>query len=38
MSPDMSPDDEMSQTDQAIRAEQKLKDESLNLDNLLTRL
>ena len=32
----MSPDDEMSQTDQAIRAEQKLKDESLNLDNLLT--
>ena len=32
----MSPDDEMLQTDQAIRAEQKLKDESLNLDNLLT--
>ena len=36
MSPDMSPDDEMLQTDQAIRAEQKLKNESLNLDNLLT--
>ena len=36
MSPDMTPDDEMLQTDQAIRAEQKLKDESLNLDNLLT--
>jgi predicted DNA-binding transcriptional regulator len=35
MSPDMSPDDEMSQTDQAIRAEQKLKDESLNLKNIL---
>ena len=29
-------DDDLSQTDQAIRAEQKLKDESLNLDNLLT--
>ena len=36
MSPDMSPDDEMSQTDQAIRAEQKLKDESNFLNNLLT--
>ena len=31
----MSPDDEMLQTDQAIRAEQKLKDESLKLDNIL---
>ena len=35
MSPVWSPDDEMLQTDQAIRAEQKLKDESLNLDNIL---
>ena len=31
----MIADDEMLQTDQAIRAEQKLKDESLNLDNIL---
>ena len=32
----MSPDDEMLQTDAAIRTEQALKDETLNLDNLLT--
>ena len=31
----MSPDDEMLQTDAAIRAEQKLKDEQKNLENLL---
>ena len=31
----VGPDDDLSQTDQAIRAEQKLKDESLNLDNIL---
>ena len=34
----VGPDDDLSQTDQAIRAEQKLKDESLNLNNLLTEL
>jgi hypothetical protein len=32
----LGPDDDLSQTDTAVRAEQKLKDESLNLDNLLT--
>ena len=32
----MIADDEMLQTDQAIRAEQKLKDEQKNLENLLT--
>ena len=31
----MIADDDLLQTDQAIRAEQKLKDESLNLDNIL---
>ena len=31
----VGPDDEMLQTDQAIRAEQKLKDEQKNLENLL---
>ena len=31
----MTADDDLLQTDQAIRVEQKLKDESLNLDNIL---
>ena len=31
----VGPDDDLSQTDQAVRTEQALKDESLNLDNIL---
>ena len=31
----VGPDDDLSQTDQAIRTEQALKDESLNLDNII---
>ena len=31
----VSPDDDLSQTDQAVRTEQALKDETLNLDNIL---